>query len=165
MNVTENADEIIIRHTPLVRWISGALLAFLIGGILFWHIVFNASTSIGAFPILLLAAAGITMLYLETNPFRLLLAPQTTVTVSLKTKSVNILSRRIYGAKTERYFFHQIRKFKSHKGEFIFAPAYSLALVLTNGKSLKLRIPIAADKKEAGKFIKKLNQFTQQQPP
>ena len=164
MNVNENSEELVVRHTPLGKRILGDSLTLLFGGLFAWlvlSIVFSPRIpfAVGAevrsdtFLVLLPASVGAVFLILP-----LAFAPQMSVTVSRKTKSVGIKSRRIYGAKAERYFFYQIQKFKSHKGETRFSPAYCPALMRADGKVYKLKIP-TGDKDETVKFVKKLNKF------
>ncbi len=112
MNITESSGEIFIRNIPLGRWVLGGLLAFLFGGIFVWFIL-TAIKPQGSFesspeswfdllPILLFAAVSVTLVLFEIRFLPLIFAPWMEITVSQKTKSVNIMSRRIYGAKTER---------------------------------------------------------------
>ena len=169
MKVNDNSEKIVVRHTPLGKWILGGLLALIFGGLFVWlvlsiifkpHIAFAFGAEIQSdlFLVLLLAAVGATFVILP-----LICAPQMNVTISQKTKSVDIERRRIYGTKAARYFFYQIRKFKSHKGKTRFSPAYSLALIRANGKVIKLKIP-TGDKNATVKFVKKLNKFVKQSP-
>ena len=172
MNIVENSDKIFIRHIPFGKWILGGLLVFFYGGVFVWFILtvikpqssFESGTQsrFDLLPILLLAAVILFLLEIKFLP--LLFAPWTDIIVSQKTRSVNILSRRIYGAKTERYFFHQIQKFKSYKGKTRLSPAYFLSLVLVNQKVIKLKIPIG-DKNSTVKLVKKLNKFINQPKP
>jgi hypothetical protein len=105
---------------------------------------------------LIFAAVGAAVIILP-----LICAPQMNVTVSQKTKSVDIVSRRIYGVETKRHFFYQIQKFKSYKGKARFAPTYALALIRANRKIIKLKIP-TGNKNETIKLVKKLNKFVKQ---
>jgi hypothetical protein len=169
MKVTENSDEIIIRHVPVAKWISGGILAFIFGGFCLW-LIFSAIINPRSFlkvetdelieflPILFFIAASALAVFIEFKLISMICAPLVTVAVSQKLKSVNILTRRIYGAKTERYFFHQIQKFKSYKSKVDFSSRYFLALVLVNQKAIKLKIPIS-DKQNTIKLVKKLNKF------
>ena len=175
MNIAENPGEIVIRHVPFGKWILGGLLTFFFVGVSIWFIfstIIEPQNSLesdtesrsGMLPILLFAVVSVILVLLEINFFSLIFAPWMNITISQKTKSVNILSRRIYGAKTKRYFFHQIQKFKSYKGKTRLSPAYFLSLVLVNQKVIKLKIP-TGDKNSTVKLVKKLNKFINQPKP
>ncbi len=170
MYVTENSDSIIIRHTPWKSWILGGSLTLFFGGISVWlvlSIVFRPQIPF-AFgmenpsDLLTLHLLATVVVAFVIYPF--VSAPQINLIISRRTKSVDVLRRRIYRAQTKRFHFYQVEKFKSYKGKTRFSSAYSLALVLSNRKTLKLQIPIGADKNGTVKFIKKLNKFIKQSP-
>ena len=164
MDIAEKSDEIIIRHTPVGKWICGGLLIFLFFGIFTLFVSYlNSDNSLHLCLVGLFILVGLMSALIEASVFPLLFAPQMNVTVSRKIGSVDITSRRVYGANTRRYFFHQIQKFKSQKGKTRFSSSYSLVMILANGKTLKLEIPIGDDKNETVKLIKKLNRFSK--PP
>lgn len=170
MKLTENSDEIIIRHLPIGKWITGGTIIFVFGSFCIWLIYFATSGSesffepstklgLGLLPILILAAAIILIAVLDISVGSMIFAPLTTVTISERTKSVDVLYQRFYGGKLKRHFFHNVEKFKSYKGTVNFSSRYFLALVSVNRKTIKLKIPIGKDKQEIIKLIKKLNQF------
>jgi hypothetical protein len=170
MKLTENSYEIVVRHVPIKKWITGGTLIFVCGVLCFWFIYsamlnsesfFEPSTKLflGLLPFLIFAAAVILISVFDISLSSMIFAPLTTVTISEKTKSVDIIYQRFYGNKVKRHFFHNVEKFKSYKGTVNFSSKYFLALVLVNHKIIKLKIPIGKDKQEIIKLIKKLNKF------
>ena len=170
MKLSENFDEIVIRHIPTEKWITGGTLIFVFGGFCIWliySVIFDAGSSfesstrlgLGLLPILIFAAPVILISVFDISLNSMIFAPLTTVTISGKTKSVDILYQRFYGNKVKRHFFHNVEKFKSYKGTMNFSSRYFLALVLVNRKTIKLKIPIGTDKRDIIKLIKKLNKF------
>jgi hypothetical protein len=105
---------------------------------------------------ILIVVVVFAVLLLEIKMIR---APLVTVGIDQRTDSVDIIRQRFYGKKAERFYFHQIEKFKSYKGKLNFSQQYFLALVLANRKTLKLKIPVGADKLETTRLVKKLNKF------
>lgn len=170
MKLSENSDEIVIRHVPVAQWILGGFLAFVFGGFCIW-LVFSATLNprialkvetgelLEFLPILVFIAASVLAVLFELKLISMICAPLATVIVSKETKSVDIMRRRIYSSKAERFYFHQIEKFKSYKGKVNFSSKYFLALVLVNRKVIKLKIPVYSDKQKTIKLIKKLNKF------
>lgn len=170
MKLTENSDEISIRHIPVGKWITGGALIFIFSVFSIWFIrsaIFSSSNSFEAgaeswhktLPLLISAAVVILIAILGISLNSMIFAPLMTVTISRKTKSIDILYQRFYGNDAKRYYFHQIEKFKSYKGAVNFSSRYFLALILANQKKIKLSIPIGGDKQETIKLIKKLNKF------
>jgi hypothetical protein len=170
MNLIENSDEIIVRHIPVREWIIGGILILVYGGFYIWLVysamldsgIFNESSTkvwFGLLPILIFAAAIILISVFDISLNSMMFAPLTTVIISEKTKSVDIIYQRFYGSKVKRHFFHNVEKFKSYKRTVNFSSGYFLALVLVNRKIIKLKIPIGKDKQVIIKFIKKLNKF------
>lgn len=161
MKVSENSDEIIIRHVPVEQWIIGGFLTFIF--VVVCLVLTFSSYSffdglLGAF----IAIVFVVCIF-GLKLFSMISAPLATVSVSQKTKSVDILNRRFYGSQKKRFYFNQIGKFKSYKPKLNFSSEYFLALVLANQKTLKLKIAIGDDKQETVKFIKKLNKFVKAQ--
>lgn len=158
------SEDIHFRHVPIVKWTCGAallvcLILLIVGlvsaarnGSLFsntWGDLF--------FWLLLIFAAVVSLVDLSNSSF--LFAPLTTVDLCPRSKYVEICSTRIYGRKVERYYFSQITQFKSYRATLNFSQQYFLALVLANRKTIKLELPIGADKQETVKLIKKLNKI------
>ena len=170
MNLTESSDEIIVRYVPIEKWIIGGTLIFVFGSFCIWLIysaMFGSESSfepstrlgLGLLPFLIFTAAIFLIVVLDINFSSMIFAPLTTITISQKTRSVDILYQRFYGSKVKRHFFHNVEKFKSYKGTMNFSSRYFLALVLVNRKTIKLKIPIGKDKQDIIKLIKKLNKF------
>jgi hypothetical protein len=170
MKLTENSDEIVIRHIPIGEWITGAALIFVFGGFWVWLTYsamlgtgnfFEAPTTLwlGVLAILIFTAAIVLIAVLDISLSSMIFAPLTIVTISERTKSVDIVYQRFYSNKVKRHFFHNVEKFKSYKGTVNFSSRYFLALVLVNRKTIKLKIPIGTDKQEIIKLIKSLNKF------
>lgn len=170
MNLTESFDEIVIRYIPIEKWIVGGTLIFVFGGFCIWLIYsamlgsgsfFEPSTKLGLrlLPILIFAAAFILISVFDISSNSMIFAPLMTITISEKTKSIDIHYQRFYGSKVKRHYFHNVEKFKSYKGTVNFSSRYFLALVLVNRKTIKLKIPIGTDKQDIIKLIKKLNKF------
>lgn len=157
METAENDDEIVLRHKPVKQWICGGvfLLLFLSGYIpliFYWLAVektWNLLIVLGV-PLL-----GVVFLYLI---FSRISAPLMIVVISRKTKSVDIIRRRFYGTRTERFYFNQIDRFKSYKAAKKTPPNYYLALVLANRKTNKLKFPLG-EKKANSKLIRRINRF------
>lgn len=166
MLITDNSEEIRIRHVPVRDWIIGGVLTFIIGGVFLLLVFallidarsFSASSVAGWWEgaPFLIVAAGLIMVLFEIKYLR---APLRTVVVSQPATSVEIILRRIYGTRRQRFDFVQIEKFKSYKGKLNFSEQYFLALVLANRKTLKLKIPVGTDKLETTRLVKKLNKF------
>jgi hypothetical protein len=170
MKLTENSDEIVIRHIPIGKWISSGALIFIFSVFFTWLIypaIFNQDKFFASgikdwfeiLPILVFAAAGVLIVTFAISVSSLFFAPFITVAINRKTASVDILGWRFYGSETQRFYFYQIRKFKSYKGTANFSSRYLLALVLASGKVMKLRIPVGDDKQNTIKLVKKLNKF------
>jgi len=170
MQLTENSDEISIRHIPVGKWIIGGALIFIFSVFSIWFIfsaIFSSSNSFEAgteslikiLPLLIFGASIILITVFGISLHSMIFAPLTTVTISRKTESIDILYQRFYGKNAKRYYFHQIEKFKSYKGAVNFSSRYFLALILANHKQIKLSIPIGKDKQHTIKLIKRLNKF------
>ena len=162
MRLIENSDEIIIRHVPFGKWIIGGTLIFIFCLFSIWLIypaIYSSSESLNLLPLFIFGAAVILIAVFDISLNSMIFAPLRIVTINEKTKSVDIVHQRFYGSETERYYFHQIEKFKSYKGTVSFSSRYFLALILANRKVIKLRIPVGDDKQETIKLIKKLNKF------
>lgn len=170
MKLTESSDEIIVRHVPIEKWIVGGTLIFVFGGFCIWLIYsamlgsgsfFEPSTKLGLglLPILIFTAAIILIAIFDISLSSMIFAPLMTVTISEKTKSVDIHYQRFYGSKLKQHYFYNVEKFKSYRGTVNFSSRYFLALVLVNRKTIKLKIPIGKDKQDIIKLIKKLNKF------
>lgn len=161
MDLTETPNEIIIRAAPVGQWITGGVLLVMLAGFILWLIYFgfNPSGASGSVAAALLEDCAILTVVIAAIwgfvAIKFLCAPLLIVAISQNTKSVNISRRRFYGARTERFYFTQIEKFKSYK----VAANYYLALILANRKTTKLKLPLGREKKKTGKFIRKLNKF------
>lgn len=163
MKVTENSDEIIIRHIPVREWATGGVLTSILFGFFLWfaYSVFVSRNGLpkafsgDCLPVFIIGAA-VLLVFFE---IRTVSAPLVTVTIRKGIKAVDIRLQRFYGSRINRFHFTQIGKFKSYKGKINFSQQYFLALVLANNKVLKLNIPIGGDKQNTIKFIKKLNKF------
>jgi hypothetical protein len=161
MELKENSEEIFIRYVPFWRWSIGAILIFISAffGIWFLYTVLTNSNVLGDVPFIVFGIAFSLVVIFDISLGSLIFAALVTVSVKRKARCIDINYRRIYGRKTERLFFHQIEKFKSYKTKSGFSTRYFLALVLANGKTVELKIPIGSDKQITTKFIKNLNKF------
>lgn len=86
------------------------------------------------------------------------------VVIDPNARSVDLTRYRIYGKRTDRYFFHQIEKFRSHKPKWRFRTRYFAEVILVNKKKVYIAIPIGDDKIEVTKLIKKLNKIIRSAP-
>jgi hypothetical protein len=165
MDVNEDSEKISIKYIPISKWISGGILTFILGVFGVWFIYFmyaNPNNSVNWLSLFLVTAFALAIIFpgiFDFNIDSLIFAPLITVKLNQNAQNVDIIRLRFYGKRTERFYFHQIRKFKSYKAKLNFSSQYFLALVLVNGKMLKLRIPIGDDKQNTVKFVKKLNKF------
>lgn len=156
METAENDEEIVLRHKPVKQWIFGGIFLLLFLSvysflIFYWLAVektWNVLIMLGV-PLL-----GVVLLYLI---FSGISAPLMIVVINRETKSVDVTRRRFYGTRTERFYFHQISRFKSYKAAKK-TPPYFLALVLANRKTNKLNFPLG-EKKANSRLIRRLNQF------
>ncbi len=155
MKLNENSDEIAIRYVPISQWIIGGTLTLVCLGLGFWILHIDL---IGSWPSIVVPIAIILFVISEVGGFLMILAPLTAITLSRQTNSVSILRKRIYGGKEKRYYFFQVKKFKSYKKHGKFSSKYFLALVLANQNVIKLKIPLGT-KEETIKLVKKLNKF------
>jgi hypothetical protein len=166
MNLNETSNEILIRHVPVKEWIIGGILIFFtfVVCLLLFHAFFAAPSGYyesligdwtGIMSVLLPLIAVITAII----GFSAIRAPLTTIRINSNTSSIDITHQRIYGTKTERFYFYQILKFKSYKTKMKTSQQYFPALVLANKRTIKLKIPIGSDQQNTVKFIKKINKF------
>ncbi len=173
MKLTENSDEIVIRHIPVKEWIIGGILTFLIGVFCLFLLFAMLSAPrgfyesmlgewIGFLSILFVAVIFPVFVFFEIKTIR---APLATVVINRKNACSDVVYQRFYGTEVQRFYFYQIEKFKSYKGKLIFKSSYFLAVVLANKKVVKLKMPIGDDKREITKFIKKLNKFVKSKEP
>lgn len=86
-------------------------------------------------------------------------APWTIITIDRRNKMVKICEYRFYERRVQKYYFHQIKKFKSHFRKSRIYSKYFLSLVLANQKEIKLRIVASEDKNTTVRFIKNLNRY------
>jgi hypothetical protein len=170
MKLRKSPDEIIINHIPIGKWIVGGIFTFIFSGFCLWHLSIALSTPqwffstapkdwLEMFPLMIFVVTLVLIAVFEISFLSMICAPLTTVCINKQTKSIDIIRRRFYGSKTERFYFHQIQKFKSYKAKLNFSSKYFLALVLANQKTIKLKIPINGDKRNTIKLVKTLNKF------
>jgi hypothetical protein len=159
MRIVEDSDGIHFRFIPIVKWIVGVCLFMAFTGVIVSHILFGffAFQSWGGVIFWLVIILVISFVDILSDAF--LFAPLTTVSVFASAKYVEITRKRIYGENTKRYYFSQLAQFKSYKAKLNFSQQYFLAFVLANRKTIKLRVPIGAEKQETVKLIKKLNRI------
>lgn len=173
MQLTENSDEIVIRHVPVREWIIGGFLTFLIGVFCLFLLFAILSAPrgfyesmlgewLGFLSFLFVAVIFLVVVFFEIKIIR---APLATVVINRKNARFDVVYQRFYGTKSQRFYFYQIQKFKSYKGKLIFKSSYFLAVVLANKKVIKLKMPIGNDKQDITKFIKKLNKFVKSKEP
>jgi hypothetical protein len=171
MKLSENTEEIVIRHVPVKEWVIGGILTLLSVAVFLW-LLFSLflladrfapifAGWLDAAPVLVIVGALILVL-LEIKYIR---APLVTVTISDRTKSVDIVRQRFYGAEKHRFYFAQTGKFKSYKNAVVSKSTYFLGLILANKKMLKLKIPLGRDQQETTRLIKKLNKFVRTRTP
>ena len=86
-----------------------------------------------------------------------ILSPAATVTLNTKERFVQVDYIRIYGKRTERFYFHQLKKFRSRKKDRWFFSEYCMDLILISGKRVSLNLPIGREKNEVVVLIKRLN--------
>lgn len=166
MQIKENSEEILIKHIPVKEWVIGGILSFITFVLcLSLLYVFFISPNGSSVPIIgdwakslpgLVVGVVFILMILDIKTIR---TPLTTVIIDGKTERIDIMYRRFYGERVERFYFYQIEKFKSYKKKINFSQKYFLTLVLANRKTIKLHIPIGNDQQETTKFIKKLNKF------
>ncbi len=164
MNLSEDSEAVRIRYVPFAKFIGGFFL-YIGFGISIVALMFSAgqfSPDAGSWASTLFCALillAILISFVDFSTGTLLFAPLVTVNLSISEKYVEIGNQRIYGKSVRRYAFHQVAQFKSYKGKINLTQSYFLALVRSNRKTLKLRLPIGDDKQETVKLIKKLNKI------
>lgn len=178
--IIENADEIILRYIPVKEWIWCGFLTLVFVIFCTWLIysyffkpsmLFEASTKdwFEILPVLLfIVAIGLLGIF-EISLGSVFFAQMITITVNRRANYVEIFRQKFYFGKTQRFHFHQIKKFKSYRekrsyqqileGEEKFSSTYFLSLILVNQKEIKLHIPIGEYKYDTVRFIKKLNKI------
>lgn len=148
----DGSDDIRFRYVPIVRWACGAILLLVCFTILLIGLVS------GFFSWILIFFLALASVIIFCNSF-FLLAPMTTVVFSPESKYIQVSNARIYGKRVNRYYLSQVEKFKSYKAKLNFSQQYFLALVRSNRKTIKLKVPIGRDKQETVKLIKNLNKI------
>ena len=173
MKITENAKEIIIQVSPSVKESvsDGFLVVFTLAAFLF-ALSFIIADLPGFFQefqnnwlecsvtiAVLLLIIILDRKELAANllkPFRFTF--QTKLTINIDSRSIDFFSRDIFGGRTERYYFTQVKKFKSRKDRTVIAGKYFLALELANGKTIGLKHFIGK-KEEMLPLVRKLNKL------
>lgn len=79
--------------------------------------------------------------------------------IDSKQRFVDLTTHRIYGKRTDRYYFHQVEEIRSKKSKKRPNAPYYAHLILANRKAVEIRIPIADDKIEVTRFVKKVNKM------
>jgi hypothetical protein len=165
----ENSDELILSSFPFANLILGIFLLFLIAIFLIWLIVsfftnpnslfeVQEKTWIEMIPVSCFAFAILLMVCFEINLWSMICTPFTTLKVNLETKYIDIVFKRFYGKKVNRFYFSQISKFKSYKKKHFFSTKYFLTLVLANNQDIKLEIP-TGNLKNTVKLLKEINRI------
>lgn len=162
MEFKENSEEIFIRYVPFLKWSVGAALIFIFVffGIWMLYNIYTNSNFLGITPFIVFSTAIFFLGIFDVGLGFFIFEAMVTVSIKRQARCIDISRQRIFGKKTERFFLHQIEKFRSYKAKHFFSTQYFLALVLANGKTVKLKIPIGNDKQNTTKFIKNLNKFT-----
>ena len=161
MSLKEDSEGMHFRHVPTTKWIGGIFLFTGPAILLFALIKLAQNGSQFAYEwgvwLMVIFIALVSFIDIFSSSF--LFAPLTTVDVCPTPKYIEVINKKIYGRKVARYYFSQVTKFKSYKAKLNLSQQYFLALVLANRKTIKLKLPIGADKQETVRLIKKLNKI------
>ena len=165
MHLTESPTEIQIRHVPILSWTTGLCaigLGLLVLGLTFWPpAVFSTvfTNEVDYVELMFLVAFSAYVGIVEWEFKAGILAPMTTLTFNKQGRFVQVDHVRIYGKRTDRYYFRQLKKFKSRKRNHWFRSEYYLDLNPISRKSLALNVPLGKEKNEVVTLIKKLNKI------
>jgi len=165
MDLKIDSEEVSIRYVPVRKWVVGGILALAIVVFSIWLVYVFYNRWAGMLFPSAFAAVTILIAVLDIKANSLIFAPLITVKINQETRSVEIVRQRFYGKRIERFYFYQIRKFRSRKANVNFSGQYFLTLILASGKALRLGIPIGNDKQDTAKFIKQLNKFIRRKAP
>lgn len=157
--VTETGDRIQISHAFIKKRFGLAFAASFVATCAAWSIYSSLSVLKTGNPLetKMLLPAGI-VIFCATFVFSLIFYnPRIDIAIDSETSAVEIIRGKLSGAAAERFYFHQIRKFKSYTDKSKRSSRYFLALILTNGRHMRLSIPIAKNKLSASKLIRKFN--------
>lgn len=161
--MSESADRIHLRHLPFRDWILGAsllILDLIVLILLVWNFTRNGSENLAdtlLFFALLILVGLTTWFYESINT--LIFPAVSEMVIDAKQRFVELTTYRIYGKQTERYYFHQVEHIRSKKANKRPNAPYHAELILANRRTIAIRIPIADDKVEVTKFVKKVNKM------
>ena len=160
----DQAELIHLRKAPIRDWILQALLAVIclaIGLGFFWLVLKISSDFSNLDTTLILLCASVASLAASIYLGRALITSAVNeAKINLSSQWVEVVRYRIYGKSADRYYFHQIERFKSYKATRFLSsqsPLYSLELTLVNGKKVRIRVTIGSSRTETTRFIKLLN--------
>ncbi len=166
--MSESADRIHLRHLPFRDWILGASLLILDSIaliLLVWNFVRNGSENLADSLLFfaLLILVGLTTWFYESIT-SLIFPAVSEMVIDAKQRFVELTTYRIYGTRTNRYYFHQVEQIRSKKSKKRPNAPYHAELILANRRTIAIRIPIADDKVEVTKFVKKVNKMFRSDP-
>lgn len=170
MQFKEKTDEIILREIPFGSWAIGLFVLFIFG-ILAIAILANsiedprsyfgsltmAWLDLVARILMSLLLFGFIGLMLAVG-FYMLFSPIVTTKINRKFKSVEIVKRRFFFKRTEKYFFSQIKEFRKFEVNSDASYKFVLALILTNNDEIELTTNGETDSK-IDETAEKLNIF------
>ncbi|HEY8558919.1 MAG TPA: hypothetical protein VIL74_00850 [Pyrinomonadaceae bacterium] len=168
MQTTEKPEKITLRYIPARKLMIGGGSVLITGVWLLWTLYsLFVGTRVLSSPLAgnrgdFIPAAIVGALFLLAF-FLVARIAVVTVTISPENESVDADFRRIYGSRTDRFYFTQISYFKAYPGAPDFA-TYRLALVLENYKEIPLHVRAGKDRKETTRLIKRLNKLINPPP-
>ncbi|HQU83358.1 MAG TPA: hypothetical protein PKY59_09550 [Pyrinomonadaceae bacterium] len=170
MQFKEKTDEIILREIPFGSWAIGLFVLFIFGIIaiaIAADVIDQPRSYFGSLNmvwfdllariLMSLLLFAFTALMLSVG-FYMLFSPIITAKINRNFKSIEIIKRRFFFKRTEKYFFTQVkefRKFDLNNGEIY---KFVLALVLTNNDEIDITTKGETDSK-IDKIAEKLNIF------
>jgi hypothetical protein len=161
--MSESVDRIHLRHLPFRDWILGAsllILDLIVLVLLVWNFVRNGSENLADSLLFfaLLVLVGLTTWFYESIN-SLIFPAVSEIVIDARQRFVELTTHRIYGKHTDRYYFHQVEQIRSKKAKKRPKAPYYAELTLANRRTIAIRIPIADEKVEVTKFVKKVNKM------
>ncbi len=171
LEIPDELQSFRFRYTPIAERILGAVL--IVASLTVFAFLARAIFLSGGDPdnvesSLLFITLTIVLcgdIWFHTSITSLIAPPVNEIAIDPKARFVDLTRLRIYGSHTDRYFFHQIEKFRSHKRKRFFVKTYFMEVILVNKTKIFIQIPIGEEQHEVTKFIKKLNKIIRSDAP
>ncbi len=165
MSASDAREPIRLRHIPFRKWIFGGVLVIfsLLNSLLLVRNILqtggNPDDLTSTLLLIVLTVLLCACIWFYDSIKALIYPDVNEVIIDPNARSVDLTRYRIYGKRTDRFFFHQIEKFRSHKPKRWLRTRYFAEVILVNKKKIHIAIPIGDDKVEVTKLIKKLNKI------